>query len=172
MEQRKEKEIKTVDTNIKFEISETSHTPVGFVAKKKGVWMGVTKDDLSSKLIVVVDKKLMPLIEPGVVYKCHLIPMKSGKGYVTTKATLMQYEAHVEGIMLPGRFTVKVKYGNRFIEYDPISKNPMKNDLAIVIEQIRECPQIRNNESVCKEFNECVTEMQSRYQNLQYGNMG
>lgn len=172
MEQQKEKEVKTIDTNIKFEISEKSNTPVGFIAKKKGVWMGVTKGSSSPKMIVVVDKKLSQLIEPGVVYKCHLTPMKSGKGYVTTKATMMQYEAQIEGVMLPGRFTVKAKYGNRLIEYDPLSKNPMKNDLAIVLEQVRECPQIRNSENACVEFNECVAEMRNRYSNIRYGNMG
>lgn len=151
--------MKTIITNIKFYkgVSNVENKIYGFVTKHEGHWRGC-RVDTEKKKVVLVDPQFEKDIVPNVLYRCSLIPMKSGGGFIAIEATPCKAKAHLEITQNAGRPKLIVSFGYKRMIYDPSSPNPKKNNISAIADDLRNRHDLEDAHIVAQDFidNACI----------------
>ena len=142
-----------IKTNIKFYrgLKGKPDTLYGFVMKAKGCWMGCGVET-PKKRIVFVDAEISAPIIPGVLYRCSLIPMRGGDGFIAKSATVVTFKASIQTECRGKAYAIKVVFGNRAIVYDPGSKDRRKRDIQGIADILRSRVDLKDAVQVAEDF--------------------
>lgn len=156
----------SIKTNIKFYkgLDNAMDRLYGFVTKKNGNWRGCRIDEAKKK-IVFVDPSIASDIVPNVLYHCSLIPMQCNTGFIAKTAKLVMFEANIIADCNEDftSFSVKVKYGNKELVYDPGSREKRKRDIQGIARIIRLSIELKNAMIVAEDFINCAVEVKTLY---------
>lgn len=110
------------------------------------------------KKIVFPDSSLETLIVPNMLYRCSLVPMKNGNGFIALSAKPVRFKATIVTSCNKRGFKVEVKFGNKVIEYDPKSPERKRNDIAYISDNLRKRLDLENAPMVAEDFinNACI----------------
>lgn len=142
---------------LRFEKSERDpNTYIGFISQDciTGQIFGRSQDSRFPKKIVILDHKLNYMVEPGMLYRTTMTPMKSGKGYVATAIEPHQFSASVSIDYRPKiNYRVIVTIGKSEVFFDPKDgATPATNTIKGAIEALCRRIDVRNINAVVHEF--------------------
>jgi hypothetical protein len=153
--EKSNKPIKVIKVILKFR-KQADGRFVAYVKKVESKWKGVSYDEDGKKKIVIAGRQLLSNIKEFTPYKCTLMPMRSGTGFVASEATTVRYDAE---ITVEEDF-VSVKIGNQALVYKPGDSGmySRKN----VIHMIQNHHQVYDLEGVLAEFVEKANELEAK----------
>lgn len=143
-------------TKLKFIRSEISGAPISFVSTNpiSGQACGVRRDADVPKRICVCSSSIAETLVPNALYKCTLVPMLSGRGYVVIEAELMQFRATVLSSYIKNvAYRVEAKFGNKTVVFDPFEggKESVRN-LGVCLDVLKKRIDVQNLEQVVRDF--------------------
>lgn len=149
-------------TCLKFHQREGSRNMVSFVTQASNkAWRGCKENSPEPKRVVVLGNVPSAFVKEGVLYKCVLVPMRSGAGFVATSATPMKFNATLSAKGIGAEARIDVSFGNCTITYQPGSKDPKLNNRNTVLERIAKRNDIRNIEETISDFMEAADNMKA-----------
>lgn len=144
-----------IKTNIKFSkgLENAPERLYGFVTKKEGKWRGCHADEPKKK-VVFVDPQITPEIVPNALYHCSLIRMQSDTGFIAKTAKLVTFEAEIAVVCNDDlqTFSVKVRFGNKEMVYNPASREKRMRDIKAIATTLRQRIDLQNALQVAEEF--------------------
>lgn len=142
-----------IKTNIKFYkgLNNVSEQLYGFVVKVGNSWRGC-REEAPKKKLVLVEHHLNSTIVPNALYKCTLVPMRNGHGFVVQSAKLVQFPALIKTKYEKGSFEVTVSFGIKSYHYNPTSTNPAYNNIKWIADKLRSRIDLKDSWSVAESF--------------------
>ncbi len=151
--------IRKIKTNIKFYkgLDNVADQIYGFVTKVNGSWRGCRETEQSKK-IVFVDPAIRKDIVPNMLYKCSLVPMRTGDGFVAVSATMVKFKGTIITTHRNNVYQIHIKFGNKDFLYDPSCKDKQRNDIKTIADSIRNRLDLENAVGVAEDFvdNACM----------------
>lgn len=143
-----------IRTLIKFQegVDGATSRVCGFVTKSGGSWKGCRKDDDCKKKIVFPHSNIERNIVPDILYRCSLVPMLTGNGFIARSATVVKFPAIIQTVSKRGELSVSVSFGNKLFVYCPDDDGPEDLRIQSLARTLRNRIDLEDAIGVAQEF--------------------